>query len=830
VRIFQLTGPGLRAEFPPVRTLAAFAGNLPPQLSSFVGRAGELAGLAAAVAGSALVTVTGPGGVGKTRLAVQAAADQLETFADGAWLCELAAAGDGESMAEVVATALRVRSRPGLSTAGSVVEFLRTRGGLLLVLDNCEHLLAAAAALAADILRGCRGVRIVAISRQPLGVEGEQVFGLGPLSLPPPDADVAAAAGSEAVDLFVQRTAAARGEFTLSPSNVAAVGEICRRLDGIPLAIELAAARARALGPAQIAALLDERFRLLTRGRASAPDRQQTLQATVEWSYALLGETEQRLFDALGAFPASFGADAAVAVAAAAGLDRWDVLDGLTALVGQSLLAAEEDPDQASRYRLLETMRAYARQQLTAAQLARLHRAHARFYAAFAERAGPEIAGPAQLDWQRRIRAERDNLHAAVTWALARGGQAPRLAFRIVTALLFLATTSPVITRGWAEACLTRLDACPPEFRAPVLTAAANNAFLADDYPLTQRLAGQALAEPASGDPLTSGLIRIGLAVIYALTGPQERAVGLAREVRQEAADRGIEFLVAHSLTTEALAWWRAGDYAAARPPAMEAVEIARRVRNPALSSYASFAAAAAIWHSDPQAALLLIEDSLALTRAGADDTVRGNSLALAAVIRARNGDLPGALAALQEATLHHHADGNRLALGLALRLAAGMLARLGEAGPAAVLSGAFAAHFPASISADNENERVAAGQTQALAQHTLGETAYSAAAGRGAAMDDDEVVRYAVSELRRVAALLAEPGARAPHAPPGPVSEPQATLRPRSRCARHDAAQAVDINADGGAFLPAHAKRRGTSGGQDAAMKHTPAGSRTCS
>jgi hypothetical protein len=244
VRIFQLTGPGLRSAFPPVRTLAAFAGNLPVQLSSFVGRGAELAGLAAAVAASPLVTVTGPGGVGKTRLAVQAAADQLPSFADGAWLCELAAADDAESMAQVVAAALGVRSRPGLSVAGSVVEFLKTRSGLLLVLDNCEHLLAAAAALAADILRGCPEVRILATSRQPLRVEGEQVFGLRPLSLPPPDAAVAAAAGSEAVSLFVQRAAAARGEFTLDPGNVAAVGEICRRLDGIPLAIELAAARA----------------------------------------------------------------------------------------------------------------------------------------------------------------------------------------------------------------------------------------------------------------------------------------------------------------------------------------------------------------------------------------------------------------------------------------------------------------------------------------------------------------------------------------------------------------------------------------------------------
>jgi hypothetical protein len=328
-----------------------------------------------------------------------------------------------------------------------------------------------------------------------------------------------------------------------------------------------------------------------------------------------------------------------------------------------------------------------------------------------------------------------------------------------------------VIIHGWAEACLTRLEACPPELRAPVLAAAVFNAFVADDYPLAQRLARQVLAEPASGDPLTAWTIRLVLAQIFTYTGQPERAIGTARE----AADQGNEVFAGFMLGAEAAAWWRAGDYAAARPPAMEAVQIARRVRNPALSAYASFAAAAAIWHSDPQAALLLIEDSLALTRAGAADTVRGNSLALAAVIRARIGDLPGALAALQEVTLQHYADGSRVLLGLALRVAAGMLARLGEAGPAAVLSGALAAHFPVSISASTETEQIAAGRTQALARDALGEAAYDTAVGRGAAMDDDELVRYAVGEFQRVAALLAEPGAWAPEAPPGPASGPQA-------------------------------------------------------
>jgi hypothetical protein len=576
-------------------------------------------------------------------------------------------------------------------------------------------------------------------------VEGEQVFGLRPLSLPPPQADIAAVAGSEAVDLFVQRAAAARGEFALGPGNVAAVQEICRRLDGIPLAIELAAARAGALGPAEIAGLLDERFRLLTRGSAAAASRQQTLAATVEWSYTLLSQAEQRLFDCLGVFPASFDADAAVAVGAAAGLQQWDVLDGLTALVGQSLLAAEQGPDQATRYRLLETMRAYARQHLTAGQLARLARAHAGFYAAFAERAGPELWGPAELDWLHRIRAERDNLQAAVTWALARGGQAPRFAFRIVASLAELAVVSPVITRGWAEACLTRSEACPPGLRALVLAAAAWNAFVAEDFPLALRLAEQALAEPAFGDPLISGPIRGVTASIYAFTGQLERGVGIYREARQEAAERGLEVTVGFTLTGEALAWTWIGDYAAARPPAIQALEIARKVRNPSLLANACYSAAEAIWHSEPHAALLLIEDGLTLVRAGAYDPILGNALTLAGVIRARTGDLPGALAALQEATLRHHADGARLMLGHTLRGAAIVLARVGEAGPAAVLSEAVAAHFPGSILAVHQNERRATGNAQALARDALGEAAYAAAAGRGASMDEEEVVGYAV-------------------------------------------------------------------------------------
>ena len=763
VRIFQLSGPGLRREFPPLRTLEAFAGNLPVQLSSFVGRAGELGQVAAAMQRSPLVTVTGPGGVGKTRLALQAAADQLPSFGDGAWLCELHPADDQETMAQAVLATLRARPRPGLSTADSIVEFLRTRTALLLVLDNCEHLASAAAALAADILRGCRGVRILATSQQPLGVGGEHVFGLRPLSLPPPEAGMATAGASDAVSLFAQRAAAARSDFSLSTGNVAAVGEICRRLDGIPLAIELAAARVAALRPAEIAGLLDERFRLLTRGRADAADRQQTLQATVEWSYALLGETERRVFGCLGVFPGSFDAAAATAVAGAAGLEQWDTLDSLTDLVSKSMVAEEEGLDQTSRYRLLETMRAYARQQLAADELGRLRHRHAEHYAAFAERAGLEFLGPAQLEWQQRIRAERDNLQAVVTWALTSGDQARPPAFRIVAALVLFVATSPSTAGGWAEACAAQIGACPPELRGMVIAAAAWTALFASDLPLARRRAEDALRDPASSDPISRALLRMVLAQTWTLTGQPERGASIARKARQEAAELGIEILVADLLAVEAMAWTAAGDYAAARPPAMEAVEVARRVQNPALSAFAFCAAAGAIWPGDPQTALMLIEDSMALTRAGAFDPMLDSALTWAGFIRAQTGDLSGALAALQEAMAQQHADGDRLLLGMTLQITAATLARLGEAEPAVVLSGAFSANFPPDISAVNEDQKMGIGEAQSLGHRTLGEAAYNAALIRGAAMDSDEVVGYAQGEFRRLAALSAESGAQAP-------------------------------------------------------------------
>jgi hypothetical protein len=528
---------------------------------------------------------------------------------------------------------------------------------------------------------------------------------------------------------------------------VAAVGEICRRLDGIPLAIELAAARVAALRPAEIAALLDERFRLLTRGRADAASRQQTLQATVEWSYALLGQVECHVFNCLGVFPASFDAAAAIDVAGIEGLKRWDVLDALTALVGKSMVAEEEGPDQTSRYRLLETMRAYARQQLAAGERDRLRRRHAEHYAAFAEHAGPALLGPLQLDWQRRIRAELDNLQAAVTWALTSCDEKRQLAFRIVTALAFLTVHGRSAVGVWAERALAHAGTCPPGIRATVIAAAAWSAFFAGDLSLAQRRAEDALREPASSDPAGLGMPPALLSRTYALTGQPEHGASIAREGRLKAAEQGAEAIVGHLLAMEAMAWDAAGDHTAARQPALEAVEIAGKVRNPALSAMAFYTAAAAVWLDEPHKALTLIEDSLALTRAGALDSIFGFALSLAAAIRIRNGDYSGALPVLHEVTAQEYSDGNRLGLGITLQRAAAALAQLGEAEPAAILTGAVAAHFAATTA----NDRLEIDQAQAAARRALGEAAYNTALVRGAAMDDEQITDFALGEFRRL-------------------------------------------------------------------------------
>ena len=320
-RVFQVVHPELRRDFPVLRSLDAFPGNLPAQVTSFVGRDDDVAQIVEMLAeGAALVTLIGTGGVGKTRLAVQVAAEVLAQFRDGAWFCDLASARDGDAMAQVVATALGCVQRPGLSLADSIVEYAKVRE-LLVVLDNCEHLLDEAGALAEAMMQECPGGRLVATSREAFGVRGERVVRVRSLDAPDPSATGDALLESAAVRLFVDRAADAGADTTWNDAQWAAVGEICRRVDGIPLAIELAAARVASMRPTEIAAHLDERFRLLTGTRRGRVERHQTLRSTVEWSYQLLEADDRAVFDRLGVFAGTFDTAGASAVASDDDLD-----------------------------------------------------------------------------------------------------------------------------------------------------------------------------------------------------------------------------------------------------------------------------------------------------------------------------------------------------------------------------------------------------------------------------------------------------------------------------------------------------------------------------
>ena len=379
-RVHQVDADGLDTEFPPLRSLDAYTTNLPFQPTSFIGRELEIDELTNLVRRERMVTLTGVGGVGKTRLALRVAAELLPDVRDGVWLCELATAEGNDAVCEVVAHALAILPRTGMSLFDSIVEVLRDRD-CIVVLDNCEHVLDAAADLAAAMLRQCRQVRVVATSREGLGVDGEQLRPIRSLQVPDV-ATAAAALSSDATTLFVERAGAIAPSFRLDDQNAAAIIEVCRRLDGIPLAIELAAARTASLQPSEIAALLDERFRLLTGSRRRTVERHQTLRATVDWSYSLLTERERTVFDRLGVFTGSFDAAAAQSVAADDEIGRFDVLDALDELVAKSMLGAEATLDGTTRYQLLETLRQYALERLELAGHAdAFRRRHAEHFA-----------------------------------------------------------------------------------------------------------------------------------------------------------------------------------------------------------------------------------------------------------------------------------------------------------------------------------------------------------------------------------------------------------------------------------------------------------------
>src|SRR6516162_6344208 len=404
-RVVQLCHPDLRNDFPPLRTAKAVAShNLPVQLTSFVGRGAQMTALEKLLVDNRLVTLTGAGGAGKTRLAVEIAARIAAEFGDGVWYVDLAPVTGADVVPVAAARALGLPDQPGRSTMDTLLRFVRDRQ-MLVVLDNCEHLLDASAELVVALLGAAPGLTVLATSREPIGVAGEVSWRVPSLSL-----------ADEAIELFADRARLARTDFSVTGDNAAAVGEICRRLDGIPLAIELAAARVRALSVAEILEGLHDRFRLLTGGARTAVLRQQTLRASVDWSHALLTEPERVVFRRLAVFLGGFDLDAAQAVGGSGAVERYQVLDQLTLLVDKSIVVAENTEGR-MRYRLLETVRQYALEKLGESGEADAVRArHRDYYTTLAA----QRDAPADRDYEQlieRAETEIDNLRAAFGWS-----------------------------------------------------------------------------------------------------------------------------------------------------------------------------------------------------------------------------------------------------------------------------------------------------------------------------------------------------------------------------------------------------------------------------
>ncbi len=437
-RLFQLTAAGMQAAFPPLRSLGnpTMPNNLPAELSTFIGREIELKDVRSLVESSRLVTLTGAGGAGKTRLALQAAAEVLDGTSDGVWLVELAAVADPAAVPGSIASVLGVTARPGRTVLDTLTDALVPQHPLIM-LDNCEHLIEACAATADAILRRCPRVRLLVTSREPLGIGGETIYRVPSLSLPAEDsADSAGSAGepvepepSDAVALFTERARKQGVELTIDGDTGPLIASICRRLDGMPLAIELAAARLRVLSLPDLRDRLDHRFRLLTGGSRAALPRQQTLLATVGWSYSLLDENEQLLLRRLAVFPESFDLAAAESVCGFGGIDRLDVLDLLGSLVNKSLVLTEQSR-RAVRYRLLETIRQFAMERLTEAgnceagddEAATVNAAHCAHFLSMADEAAAGLPGPDQGLWYARLDADWPNLWRAGQYAAGPAG------------------------------------------------------------------------------------------------------------------------------------------------------------------------------------------------------------------------------------------------------------------------------------------------------------------------------------------------------------------------------------------------------------------------
>ena len=620
-RVFQLVAPDLPTAFPPLRSLDEMPNNLPRRLTSFVGREAVLAEVAELTRNAALVSLVGPGGAGKTRLAVQVAAELLEQSADGVWLVELARISDPSLVANAVAHVLGVEDVPTRTPLEGLVAFLR-RKQLLLILDNCEHVIDHARDVACEIVRNCPDVRILVTSREALNVTGEEVFRIPSLPVPPREAvraDEVARYG--AVTLFVDRARSVEKRFALTDHNAADVAEIVRRLDGIPLAIELAAVRVKMLSPQQLRRRLSERFDVLTGGDRSALPRQQTMRALIDWSYDLLSEEERVLFRRLSIFVGGFTLEAATRVCGDGDADAGAVLDHLGSLVDKSLVHADMGAG-GTRYRLLEATHQYAREKLAGSgEYDAIAHEHARAFYDLALVVRNTWETTPSPEWVAVVAPEFENWRAAMEWALERRGDL-ELGQRLAAYTMITCVSSLAEMRRWAYAGVATIDDSTPNHLAAELEGAQAFADWRLALHKSSCLAAQRLLArvQGSGDTFEVAWAKRLVGNALVMLGRLDDGVPLLEEALASARRSGLRKFTGWVLESLGTARYLAGDIDGARALLGEGLAIARDTAHWQLAATVSLALAKAEFRAgDAEAALRVAGGAEAAYRAWND-------------------------------------------------------------------------------------------------------------------------------------------------------------------------------------------------------------------
>jgi predicted ATPase/DNA-binding CsgD family transcriptional regulator/class 3 adenylate cyclase len=674
-RVWQLCHPALTADFPPLRSLDEMATNLPVQLTSFVGRSAEIAAVLGEFRRNRLITLTGAGGVGKSRFALQVAAEIVDRAADGVWWVELGPLTDPEQVPLAVATVLGLREERGRPVIGTLAEQLHAADSVLVV-DNCEHVLDAVAGLAQELLRAAPGVRMLCTSREQLGVPGEVAWRVPSLD------------EQTSVELFNERATLVRPGWKADAGQVEAIGRICRRLDGLPLAIELAAARTRMMHPAQIAEGLDDRFRLLTGGTRQAVPRQQTLEASVAWSYDLLNERERAVLRRLSVFAGGFTLDSAEAVCAdGSGIEEYSVLELLSRLVDKSLIVV--DNDTATRYRLLETVRLYATHQLVdAAETGAARSRHLGYFLAYAERAEPALAGgegPAVLE---RLESERDNLRAALEWAETTGADETML--RLVTALAVYWVLRGHTAEGgrWFARALTTGEV-PSVVRARALWGAAHVAVYGDDHEACDLRCPQALAMAREvGDPWTIARATNIRGYLDLWHDPAGARAELARTI-ETARSTGDSWAELDAMKMTTIAWLVEDNLDSAAAASDELFRLADQLGNNFyIAWHHTVMALVALRRGDFNLARTECEHSLELCRTVGDPSTAGVTIAWLGEVEAATGNWEAARHRYQAFLQRAAATGGDWGFPFAFINLATLMTGCGQASTAASLTG----------------------------------------------------------------------------------------------------------------------------------------------